>query len=126
MYTIKKEFGFSASHQLLGLKENHPCSRIHGHNYTVIVTLQSRSLNKHGFVMDYRDLEPIKQFINDKLDHQHLNYVFNHQPSAEKMAESLYHIFSDEFDLGGKLKSVAVKETDKTIAIYSPEPVEED
>ena len=126
MYTIKKEFGFSASHQLLGLKENHPCSRIHGHNYTVVLTLQSITLNKQGFVMDYRDLDNIKKYIDDKLDHQHLNYVFSHQPSSEMMAYSLYHLFAKNFDIGALLKSVAIKETDKTIAIYSPEPLEED
>ena len=121
MYTIKKEFHFSASHQLTGLPENHPCSRVHGHNYVVIVCLESRTLNKHGFVKDYRDLDNIKQFIDEQLDHRHLNDCFQHQPSAEKMAATLYHLFADSYGLAGTLKSVSIKETDKTIATYSPE-----
>ena len=39
MYRISKEFHFSASHQLIGLPEDHQCARLHGHNYIVVVEL---------------------------------------------------------------------------------------
>ncbi len=41
MYTIAKRFTFSASHVIGGLPEEHPCARLHGHNYEVEVVLQS-------------------------------------------------------------------------------------
>src|SRR5215468_9371730 len=34
-YTISKFFEFSAAHHLTGLPDDHPCSRVHGHNYVV-------------------------------------------------------------------------------------------
>ena len=37
MYIISKEYHFSASHQLHDLPEDHPCHRLHGHNYVVEV-----------------------------------------------------------------------------------------
>jgi len=45
MYTISKQFTFSASHQLLNLCDSHPCYRLHGHNYIVEVELQASELN---------------------------------------------------------------------------------
>ena len=39
MYTIAKRFAFSASHTIGGLPPEHPCARLHGHNYEVEVIL---------------------------------------------------------------------------------------
>lgn len=52
---ITKEFGFSASHQLGGLAENHQCARLHGHNYVVELELSAarEALTPPGFVRDY-------------------------------------------------------------------------
>jgi len=52
MFKITKEFTFSASHQLFGLTKDHPCARLHGHNYVVEIELSSKELNSHGFVRD--------------------------------------------------------------------------
>ena len=49
MYRITKEFHFSASHQLFGLREGHPCARLHGHNYVVVVELAAEDLGPTGF-----------------------------------------------------------------------------
>ena len=115
MYTISKEFHFSASHQLVGLPAEHPCSRLHGHNYVVTVELKSETLNKVGFVKDYRELQEIKDFIDQKLDHRHLNDVFPFPTSAEHLARSLYDLFKINYPL---LFAVSVSETPKTWARY--------
>lgn len=120
MYTIKKEFTFSASHVLKGLAGTHPCSRLHGHNYTVIVKLQSETLDKNGFVQDYRELDAIKQFIDNNLDHRHLNDVpvlEGINPTAENIARQLFKIFKDAYPL---LVVISIKETDKTKACFEP------
>lgn len=129
MYTISKQFHFSASHQLFGLHPAHPCSNLHGHNYIVIVELQSEDLDSVGFVLDYRALEPIKKYFDEKVDHKHLNEVFEFNPTAENMANHFYNIclvmLVDEMQISPLkamkiLKSVSVKETEKTIARYEP------
>jgi 6-pyruvoyltetrahydropterin/6-carboxytetrahydropterin synthase len=119
MFTISKEFHFSAGHHLTGLPETHPCSEVHGHNYVVTVELRvkkRKELTPVGFVQDYRELEPIKQWIDKNLDHKDLNKVFNFNPTAELMAEALYNMFKEKFP---KLSAVSVSETPKTTARYS-------
>lgn len=118
MYKISKEFAFSASHILNGLEEGHPCSRLHGHNYIVTVHLKSDKLNEAGFVKDYRELAPIKQYIDDTLDHRHLNDIFSFNPSAENMAKHFYDLFSAMIP---EIYAVEVSETPKTSAIYEVE-----
>lgn len=118
MFTISKEFTFDASHILEGMPEGHKCGRMHGHTYTAIFELWAPDLDKNGFVQDYNDLAPIKQYIDSHLDHRHLNDVLMMNPTAELIAVHLYEYFKPDFP---KLKSVSVKETPKTIARYEPE-----
>ena len=119
MYTISKEFTFDASHVLKGMPEGHKCGRLHGHTYTVIVELRSPSLCMEGFVQDYNDLDPIKKFIDEHLDHWHLNDVLmNANPTAENIAMYLFTLFRADYTL---LHAISVKETPKTIARYEPE-----
>ena len=116
MYAITKEFQFSAAHYLEKVPYEHPCSRLHGHNYTVIVELRSEDLDEHDFVLDYHELSFVKDFLDKNWDHRFLNDVMSINPSAENMAKLLYNIFKRKY--GDLLFSVTVKETDKTTAKY--------
>ena len=118
MFIIRKEFHFSASHCLEHLPEGHPCTRVHGHNYIVTVELRckrKRELTEAGFVQDYRALEHIKKFIDDALDHKHLNDFLPFNPSAELIAEHLYNLWKKSTP---RLWAVEVSETPKTVARY--------
>jgi len=116
MYTISKEFHFSASHQLHGLPDGHQCGRLHGHNYIVVAVLASNTLDATGFVRDYGQLTAIKDYIDSKLDHRHLNDVFD-CPTAENMAEALF----DKFRLlYSELVAIRISETTRTWAEYRP------
>ena len=116
MFTISKEFSFEAAHHLKGLPPEHACSRTHGHSYRVIFTLRSDTLNEIGFVKDYRELDEVKNWINENLDHQDLNSYFDFNPTAEILARYLYKMFFPKLP---QLISVTVKETDKTSATYA-------
>ena len=118
MYKISKQFSFSASHVLEHLKDGHPCTRLHGHNYAVTVHLKSEVLNKDGFVIDYRELKSIKDYIDDQLDHRHLNDVIPGFITAENIARFLYDQFKPSFP---QLYAIEVSETPSTRAIYEPE-----
>ena len=116
MYTITKEFHFSASHELKNLPENHQFFRLHGHNYIVKVELQSDDLNEYDFVQDYGELSKIKKYIDDNFDHRHLNEVMDHvNPTAELIAKYLYDLFINEYP---KIVAIHVSETPKTWAVY--------
>jgi 6-pyruvoyltetrahydropterin/6-carboxytetrahydropterin synthase len=121
MYTIAKEFTFSASHELRGLPDGHPCSRTHGHNYVVTVELKARTLDGTGFVFDYRKLDPIKKFIDSKLDHQHLNNAIPFNPTAENIAKFLFDYCVELLEDSSPdvfMSAVSVSETPKTTARY--------
>jgi len=115
MYTISKEFNFSASHRLNGLSATHPCSELHGHNYIVIVELSGKTLNDVGMIVDYRELEDIKKYIDEMADHIHLNDIFQFNPTAENLAKFFYDTFKVWHP---EITAVSVKETPKTIARY--------
>jgi len=116
MFTITKEFHFSASHELKKLPEDHQCFRLHGHNYIVKVELESGELNEHDFVQDYGELYKIKKYIDEKFDHRHLNEVMNNDnPTAELIAKFFYDKFIDQYP---KIEAIHVSETPKTWAIY--------
>ena len=117
MYKITKEFSFCASHSLENLPANHPCSKLHGHNYIVIVELESATLNREGFVIDYRKLNLFKAFVDDHLDHRHLNDVVDCNPTAENLAKYMFEIFKKTYS---QLVAVTIKETPKTAARYEP------
>ncbi|NDW10404.1 6-carboxytetrahydropterin synthase QueD [Dysgonomonas sp. 520] len=118
MYKISKQFSFSASHVLEGLPCEHPCSRLHGHNYVVTVHLKAGELDNVGFVRDYRALQSVKDYIDDNLDHRHLNDILPFNPTAEHLAKYLYDIFKKDIP---ELFAVEVSETPKTSAIYEAE-----
>lgn len=120
MYTITKAFAFSASHVLIGLPEGHQCGRLHGHNYVVELVLASPDLDERGFVFDYGELAPVRRWIDETLDHRHLNDVMGETSStAENLARMIYwkgrSLLPD-----APLVAVRVSETPKTWAEYRP------
>ncbi len=119
MYTITKQFSFSASHVLDHLPEGHPCARLHGHNYVVELVLQGTKLDRHGFVRDYNELSSFKHFVDDKLDHRHLDDVIDGPSTAENLARFLYDFAKRMWP---EVVAVRVSETPKTWAEYRPEP----
>lgn len=84
---IGKEYEFSAAHRLMLLDENHPCYRLHGHNYKVEIEVRGDVMQKTGFCnnVDFRDLDKLLKPLVNKLDHQYLN-DFIENPSAENIA----------------------------------------
>ncbi|MFF0741542.1 6-pyruvoyl tetrahydropterin synthase family protein [Streptomyces sp. NPDC004111] len=120
MVTITKEFHFSASHTLDKLPSWHKCSRMHGHNYVVIMELSASpdDLNEAGFVRDYGDLDAFKSWLDDMVDHRHLNDVMDISPSAENMALWIFSHWAEKYP---ELTAVWVSETPKTWAIYRQE-----
>ena len=118
MYIIAKQYHFSASHILHGLPADHPCSRMHGHNYIVEVILQSASLNENGFVRDYRELDALKNYIDDTVDHRHLNDVLgDHGTAAEQLAKYFYDWCKARWP---EMVAVRVSETPRSWAEYRP------
>lgn len=120
MYVIGKRFHFSASHQLPALPEGHPCARLHGHNYTVEVSVAAEGLVGPGFVTDFAELAPLRIYLDATFDHRHLNDVLPIPSTSENLAAHLATWFVDNLEpqIPGTLVSMRVSETDTSWAEY--------
>lgn len=70
MYQLNKDMNFSAAH-MVPSESAGKCQNIHGHTYFVNVTVEGDSLDRAGFLINFKD---IKQLIHDKYDHTVLNH----------------------------------------------------
>ncbi len=135
---ISKTIRFEAGHRLVrGYPGN--CQHAHGHSYIITVEMDSVGrLNKYGFVKDFNDFKPLKEWIDNNWDHAFLvakedtamltflrdgdqrHYEFDGNPTAESIAEHMFNIASgllnDDFS---KVTKVLVNETATSEAVYS-------
>lgn len=117
MYVISKDFTFSAAHWL-NLSAGHPCSRVHGHNYTVRVLLEASSLDDNSMVLDYHELRPFGDWLTATLDHGTLNdHIEN--PTAENLARHLHDRLSERIP-SEFYCAIGVSETPTCWAWYRP------
>lgn len=118
MYRIGKEFYFSASHHLTDLPEGHPCTRMHGHNYVVTLELASEELDATGFIVDFKELNVFRDWIDENLDHRHLNDVFDHpNVTTEWLCKTLYDWCKARWP---QTSAIKIQETPKIWAEYRP------
>jgi 6-pyruvoyltetrahydropterin/6-carboxytetrahydropterin synthase len=117
MFRICKEFHFSASHNIETLPEGHQCRRVHGHNYVVMLELAGETVDEHGFLIDFRELNQLRDYIDENLDHRHLNDVLDFSPSTENLA---YHFYTWCKARWPETCAVRVQETPKLWAEYRP------
>ena len=66
---------------------------------------------------DYRALKVVKQFIDEILDHHHLNNIIPDAPTSENIARFIYEHFKPNIP---ELYAVEVSETPQTSCIYEP------
>lgn len=116
-YRIGKTIKWEAAHQLKGLPDDHPCSRLHGHSYEAEIVLWAELLDEVGFVLDYNVLKAVREM----LDHQNLNEILDANPTAENIAVFIFAAVSDilrEMEASEEvfIESVKVRETQSTWA----------
>ena len=91
MYEVTIEKTFSAAHALLEIGGK--CEDLHGHTFTVEVTVAGDALNDEGLLLDFRVLKRWTDEILDLLDHRFLNEVPFFQginPSSENIARFVF------------------------------------
>lgn len=93
---ITKEFSFEMAHQLLNYEGQ--CKNIHGHSYTLYVTIGGKTANKQldpkdGMVMDFSELKKIvnEQVVNPYDHALVLNYLTpkEHISKLESVSEKI-------------------------------------
>lgn len=78
-WTISKEFHFEMGHRVWAQKLDHAhlsistdcaCKHMHGHSYTIKVNLTSDTLDQSSMVTDFKNLNFMKKFVDEVLDHK--------------------------------------------------------
>jgi 6-pyruvoyltetrahydropterin/6-carboxytetrahydropterin synthase len=125
VFQITKDHNFSAAHQLPNLPDDHPCSRLHGHNYVVRMVLEGPDDavlgGPHHWVRDYGELAGVRNFLSQEWDHRNLNewFVQNGYGQLATTAEMLAYVLFSRFHTElPELVEVRVSETPKTWASY--------
>lgn len=108
MYRVQKRLEISGAHSL-SLDYESKCRNLHGHNWVIVITMESEELDSSGMVCDFTK---IKKEISDRLDHKNLNDVFDFNPTAENIARWICSM------LGDKCVKVSVQESEGNIAEY--------
>lgn len=79
MWVIDKQFDFQMGHRVWAQKLEHEnlsletecaCKHLHGHGYELKVFLESDALDKSNMVTDFKNLNWMKQFLDENLDHK--------------------------------------------------------
>ena len=121
MFVLKIVTDFASAHSL----RNYPgdCSRLHGHNWQVEVSVCSQVLDDNGIAIDFREIKKQTKLVIKRVDHQYLNEIEPFDvlnPTAENIAK----YFFDEVGLlvnneNVKVKDVVIWETLRSAVTYS-------
>ena len=118
---VYREVQFSSAHRLRNYHGK--CENLHGHNWRVRLFVTRESLDKTGFVMDFKVLDAVLKNIMELLDHKDLNSLKEFEtvnPTAENMALLIFRLAENEIsaiDKEVKVSKVCVWESDKSCAI---------
>ena len=119
-FELKQQFQIESARFLPNLPPEHPCSRMHGHSFKIILTLKGPLHPKLGWVCDYHEIEKVTKPILQELDHQTLNNVPGlENPTSEKLAVWLYEKIRVKLPL---LTRISVQETASTECSYPAVP----
>jgi 6-pyruvoyltetrahydropterin/6-carboxytetrahydropterin synthase len=126
MIHITRRETFNAAHNLFNpawsAEKNYkvfgPCSRIHGHNWELFVTVTGEVNEETGYVMDLKVLRDVlREHIISKLDHMYINedvaFMKGILPSTENVAMGIWKILEPILaqDFGAKLYKLKLTET---------------
>jgi len=113
---IYKVITFEAAHLLPKLPDGHKCKRLHGHSFTVIITVDGPIDPNVGWVIDYADITKAFKPIYEQLDHRYLNEIEGlENPTSEVLAKWIWEKLKPSLN---DLESIELKETCTTGCIY--------
>ena len=138
MLTITRKLEFDAGHRIPD--HNSQCRNLHGHRYTLLITLVGTVIEKeghsdNGMVMDFSDIKALaKTHLVDLWDHAFLVYrhdtavrhfleslpdhktvVLERIPTVENLARTAFDIlkgvYQDRYNTGLRLSKITLYET---------------
>lgn len=90
-FELKQHFQIESARFLPKLDKSHPCARLHGHSFKIILTLTGDLDPAVGWVMDYNEIQDRVKPLLQQIDHQVLNEVPGlENPTSELLAKWFY------------------------------------
>lgn len=115
-FELKQHFQIESARFLPHLPSTHPCSRMHGHSFKIILTLVGDLDPQIGWVIDYNDIQSRMKPLLDLIDHRVLNEVPGlENPTSELLAKWLFEKAKTSLP---QLTRVTVAETPLTECSY--------
>lgn len=91
MISISKEFHFDAAHYLPTAAKGHPNSRMHGHSFTVVLTLEAAVDPVKGWIRDFAEIDGAIAELRARLDHHTLNDIEGLEvPTLENVSRYIF------------------------------------
>lgn len=126
--TLSREFRFSAAHRLfreeLSVEENEKlfgkCSSLHGHDYTMVVTV--RSFGEGDMVVNVSTLgEVVEKEVIALVDHRNLNtdvpFLSGVLPTMENIAKKIAERLEEPLrEIGAELHEITLWESENNSA----------
>ncbi|MFO7870047.1 MAG: 6-carboxytetrahydropterin synthase QueD [Kiritimatiellia bacterium] len=120
IYELSLTTYFCAAHRLRGYSGK--CERLHGHNWTVSVTVRGSELDSTGMLVDFGNIRKAVKHVLKKMDHSDLNDMEafeNRNPTSENIAVYIFESLSPVFDCDRyRIHRVTVSETPSSTASY--------
>jgi len=133
MYSVQAETTFNSAHFLENY--NGKCNTIHGHNWKIVVEVQSKEL-ENDMVIDFKQLKEYLKEIEQLYDHKliikngslkentvkclrdegFILSIVDFNTTAENFAKHIYYILKDKYNLN--IKKVNIYETENNKASY--------
>src|SRR5262245_42740400 len=131
MFRVTKELHFCYGHRLLHYDGK--CRHLHGHNGKAVITVEEKSLDPLGMVIDFSQLKKVVGgWIDDTLDHKMLLHkddpvipelrrhgeqfvTLDMNPTAENIAKLIYDFVRKA---GFSVVEVTLWETENSFATY--------
>jgi len=118
-YALTVRSSFAAAHRLREYEGN--CERLHGHNWRVEVTVESRELDEQGIALDFRAIKAHLAELLGRFDHKYLNDVppFDAlNPSSENRARHLVEELEKRIARPAAVSRVTIWESEDARAEY--------
>lgn len=114
---IYKDFTFEAAHLLPNVPAGHKCGRLHGHSFSVRITISGEPDPTSGWLMDFADLKLVFKPVYDQLDHYYLNDIPGlENPTSEVLVQWIWNKLKPTLPM---LTTIELKETCTSGCTYS-------
>ena len=113
---VYKKFNIESARSLPNLPKTHPCHKIHGHSFKIIISVEGEIDQESGFVIDFQVIENAFQPIKTMLDHTYLNEIKGlSNPSSENICIWIWDRLESSLP---NIYKIEIKETESTGCIY--------